>query len=123
MKDFKKLRIWQDSFEFVYQLYLILEKFPASERFNLTDQLKRCSVSINSNIAEGASRNSAKDNTRFLQLALGSAFECETQILIASRLNFISELDKSKLLFEISKIQSGIVKYMQVISVDIKDKN
>ncbi|WP_354667377.1 four helix bundle protein [Winogradskyella psychrotolerans] len=89
---FKELLIWKRSRLFCSEIYAITSKFPDSEKFGLTNQLRRASVSIPSNIAEGSSRNSNKDFARFLQISIGSAYEIETQLLISADLNFI--LDK-----------------------------
>ncbi len=78
---------------FCAEIYSITSKFPENEKFGLTNQLRRASISIPSNIAEGSSRHSNKDFTRFLQIAIGSAYEIETQLLIASDLNSIKKVD------------------------------
>ena len=75
---------------FCSDIYLATADFPSDEKFGLTNQLRRASVSIPSNIAEGSSRNSNKDFSRFLEIAIGSAYEVETQLMIASDLKFIS---------------------------------
>jgi four helix bundle protein len=80
--------------------------FPNEEKFGLTNQLRRASVSIPSNIAEGSSRQSNKDFARFLEIAIGSAYEVETQILISSDLGFITPED----LIELSNMLDEIIK-------------
>ncbi len=89
MHKFKELEIWKRSRLFCLEIYKITSQFPESEKFGLTNQLRRASVSIPSNIAEGSSRSSNKDFERFLQITLGSAYEIETQLLIAYDLKFI----------------------------------
>lgn len=89
MHRFKELEIWKKSRQFCFDIYTVTSDFPADEKFGLTNQLRRASVSIPSNIAEGSSRNSQKDFSRFLEIAIGSAYEIETQLLIASDLGFI----------------------------------
>ena len=91
MHRFKDLEIWKKSRLFCSTVYEITSKFPESEKFGLTNQLRKASVSIPSNIAEGSSRNSNKDFSRFLQITLGSAYEIETQLLIAFDLSFIDK--------------------------------
>lgn len=91
MHRFKKLKMWQLSREFCTDIYQTTSKFPTNERFGLVNQLRRSAVSIVSNIAEGSSRNSNKDFNRFLEIALGSAYEIETQLLISFDLNFLTE--------------------------------
>ncbi|WP_367881666.1 four helix bundle protein [Flavobacterium sp. ZE23DGlu08] len=80
--------------------------FPNDEKFGLTNQLRRAAVSIPSNIAEGSSRQSNKDFARFLEIAIGSAYEVETQILISSDLGFITPED----LIELSNMLNEIIK-------------
>ncbi|WP_420574111.1 four helix bundle protein [Kordia sp.] len=104
MHRFKDLSIWKRSRLFCSQIYEITSKFPESEKFGLTNQLRRASVSIPSNIAEGTSRNSNKDFIRFLRIALGSAYEIETQLLIAHDLKFISKENLQKLTIELEEI-------------------
>ena len=81
----------------VKKIYELTKEMPKSERYNLTDQLKRAAISIPSNIAEGCSRNSSKEFSRYIQIALGSAFEVETQLLIVKDIDF-AEIEDS--LFE-----------------------
>ena len=81
MHRFKDLEIWKKSRVFCSSIYEITSNFPESEKFGLTNQLRRASVSIPSNIAEGSSRKTNKGFSRFLQIALGSAYEIETQSL------------------------------------------
>ena len=104
MHRFKDLEIWKKSRLFCSSVYEITSKFPESEKFGLTNQLRRASVSIPSNIAEGSSRNSNKDFSRFLQITLGSAYEIETQLLIASDVKFITKEELDKLMNELNSI-------------------
>lgn len=90
MHRFKELEVWKQSREFCSDIYAVTSSFPEAEKFGLTNQLRRAAVSIPSNIAEGASRTSNKDFSRFLEIAIGSAYEIETQLLIASDLGFIN---------------------------------
>ena len=88
MRNFKQLKIWQKGFQVAVNCYKLTSAFPSQEKFGLTSQLNRAGVSIPSNIAEGSSRNSDKDYNRFIEISLGSAFELETQLLIAKELNY-----------------------------------
>ena len=90
MHRFKGLETWKQSRQFCSEIYSITASFPSDEKFGLTNQLRRASVSIPSNIAEGCSRISNKDFSRFLEIAIGSAYEIETQLLIATDLGFIT---------------------------------
>ena len=83
MRDFRKLEVWEQSMQLVKMVYKLCETFPKSETYGIKQQIQRCSVSIPSNIAEGCSRDSSKDFSRFIQIALGSSFELETQLLLA----------------------------------------
>jgi len=100
MRNFKNLHIWKDGIEIVKQTYLLSKVLPAEEKFGLISQICRASVSIPSNIAEGSARNSEIEYKRFLEIALGSAFELETQFIIIQELNFIDK-DKLVTLFDI----------------------
>ena len=104
MHRFKDLEIWKKSRIFCSSVYKITSKFPESDKFGLTNQLRRASVSIPSNIAEGSSRNSNKDFSRFLQITLGSAYEIETQLLIAFDLGFIEKEESDNLLSALGTI-------------------
>lgn len=83
MHNFKELNCWKEAKDFSVIVYKIAAKFPSSEIYGITSQIKRAAVSIPSNIAEGAGRNTNKDFSRFISIALGSAFELETQFIIA----------------------------------------
>jgi four helix bundle protein len=88
MKNFKELRIWQKGFEIAVEVYNLVQTFPSTEKFGLSSQATRCAISIPSNVAEGSSRKSDKDYSRFIEIALGSCFELETQLLIAKAVNY-----------------------------------
>lgn len=87
------------------EVYLATTAFPASEKFGLVSQMNRAVISIPSNIAEGAGRNSDKELAQFLSIAVGSAFELETQMILAQELKFISKENADTILPRISKIQ------------------
>ena len=89
MHQYKKLDFWQRSCTLCEVIYKETTSFPESERFGLTNQIRRAAVSIPSNIAEGASRPTNKDFQRFLSISLGSAFEMETQLYLAKQLDFM----------------------------------
>jgi len=93
MHNFKELKIWKLSRIFVKDIYLLTKKFPDDERFGLTQQIRRAVVSIPSNIAEGAGRCSDNEFSRFLNIANGSAFEVETQLILSLDLNYISQTE------------------------------
>jgi four helix bundle protein len=94
MKNFKKLMIWQKGMELV-KTYLLTEQMPSEEKYGLRSQVTRAVVSIPSNIAEGSAKRSKKEYIKFLEIALGFAYELETQVLIIENLNYgDSELRK-----------------------------
>jgi four helix bundle protein len=90
MNQYKNLKVWQKAFDLVADVYVITDKFPDREKFALTSQINRCAVSIVSNIAEGAGRNSRKEFNNFLGITLGSTCELETQLMIANRLGILT---------------------------------
>ncbi|GGZ71330.1 four helix bundle protein [Algibacter mikhailovii] len=117
MHRFKELEIWKRSRLFCSEVYAITSKFPESEKFGLTNQLRRASVSMPSNIAEGSSRQSNKDFTRFLQIALGSAYEIETQLLIAQDLNFVKDSELEYVFSELQEIIKMISKFKSTLKI------
>jgi len=93
MFNFEKLETWQKAINFADLVYEVTRGFPSEERFGLTNQMRRAAVSISSNIAEGAARNSANDYARFLEIAAGSLFEVVSQSFIGQRQGFLSKSD------------------------------
>lgn len=94
MASHKELKIWQESMDLVVVVYETVRTFPKEEMYGLTSQIKRAAISIPSNIAEGAGRQSQVEFIRFLYISLGSASELETQLEIAFRLGFITDLSQ-----------------------------
>ena len=91
MQDFRRLKVWQLGHEFTLAVYAATAKFPRSESFSLTSQLRRSASSIPSNIAEGCGRGSNADFARFLQTARGSASEADYQLQLAHELNYVDQ--------------------------------
>ncbi len=91
MHDFKKLHVWQKSRQLVKDIYEVSQDFPKEEMYGLTSQIRRSAISVPSNIAEGCGRSTNADTARFLDIAQGSCFELETQIILSFDLNYISE--------------------------------
>ena len=89
MRDFRKYRIWQDAISITNRVYNVTDLFPSKETYALSNQMQRAAVSIASNIAEGASRESPIEFARFLEISIGSAFEVETQLIIAYQRKYI----------------------------------
>lgn len=97
MFNFEKLETWQKAIGFADLVYEFTRRFPAEERFGLTNQMRRAAVSISANIAEGTARNSKNDYARFLEIATGSLFEVVSQSFVGKRQGFLSEIDFRKL--------------------------
>ena len=97
MFNFEKLETWQKAIAFADLVYELTRRFPAGERFGLTNQMRRAAATISSNIAEGTARNSQNDYARFLEIATGSLFEAVSQSFIGKRQGLLSEVDFRKL--------------------------
>jgi four helix bundle protein len=95
IKSFRDLMVWQKAMDLVVLVYEITKQFPVDERYALSSQVKRAAVSVPSNIAEGYGRCSTADYIRFLQNALGSVYELQTQLELTVRLKFV-RLDEVK---------------------------
>ena len=93
MKNYKELIIWQKGIVIIKGVYQLVKQLPAEEKYGLVSQITRAAVSISANIAEGSSRNSDKDYARFLQIALGSAFEVQTYLVVAKEMNLAKVTD------------------------------
>lgn len=93
INSYKDLLIWQKGIILVVKVYKLVKTFPQEELYALTSQIKRASVSIPSNISEGYGRNTDKSFSHFLDIARGSLFELETQLIIAKELEFITNID------------------------------
>jgi four helix bundle protein len=107
-RSYQDLEVWKLSIEFVKEIYRLTEKFPPSEIYGLTNQIRRAGVSIPSNIAEGQGRNSSKEFRQFLAIALGSLAEIETQLIIAREINFLGNEETDPLLETIDRIRKMI---------------
>lgn len=105
LKSFKDLVVWQRSFQLCKRVYQITRAFPADERFGLTAQLRRATVSIPSNIAEGYGRGTTRDYVRFLWTANGSVAEVETQLLLAKELEFLRPEDATNTLSSLAEVE------------------
>jgi four helix bundle protein len=115
MHNFKELKFWQKSVDLSVSIYKTTATFPSEEKFGLVSQLRRASVSIASNIAEGTSRNGDKEFLHFLSLSTGSAYEVETQLIIANKLNYINEIELGELIVQLTEIQKMIFSFSKRI--------
>lgn len=108
MNNYKELKVWQKSMDLAEKVYQLTKSFPDQEKFGLISQLRRCAVSIPSNIAEGAGRNSNKEFRNFLGIANGSANELNTQLLIAVRIGYVKEEQLKEIFSLLSEVQKII---------------
>ena len=116
MRPHRKLDVWNEAVAFVVDVYRVTRSFPKTEQYALADQLQRAAVSIPSNIAEGAARQTKKEFIQFLYIAQGSASEIDTQLEVARRLSYINESEKARLehkLDTIGKMLTGLIKSLK----------
>lgn len=104
VQGFRELHVWQRGMALAKSVYLAVSALPSEERFGLSSQLKRCAVSIPSNIAEGSSKRSTREFIRFLNIAHGSLCELETQVQLAYELDLLQEATCRPLLAEAAEI-------------------
>jgi four helix bundle protein len=113
-KSYTELKVWQEARRMVKRIYSISQSFPKEEIYGLQQQIRRCAISVPSNIAEGIGRNHNKDTVQFLYIAKGSLYEMETQLYLAMDLNYITEKTLSETLehlISIRKLLLGFIKY------------
>lgn len=113
IRSFTDLEAWKEGHRLVLLFYDVTKKFPSSEKFGLVNQIRRAAVSITSNIAEGFSRNGAREKVQFYYMALGSLTELQNQLIISRDLNFLSKEDFEKISEQsiiVSKLINGIIK-------------
>ncbi|MDR2281832.1 MAG: four helix bundle protein [Sphingobacterium sp.] len=105
MHQYKELKLWQKAIELVSEIYNLTDSFPERERFGLISQINRAAVSIPSNIAEGAGRNSDKEFVQFLAIAHASTYEVETQLIISKNLGYLLDDNLEAMLDKIAELQ------------------
>lgn len=108
MRNFRNLNIWRDGIALVAEIYQMASLLPEDEKYGLKSQICRASVSVPSNIAEGSSRNSEIEYKRFLEIAMGSLFEVETQLIIIKELSLISDEKINSIIELVNKEQKMI---------------
>jgi len=114
IKGHRDLNVWKKSLDLVEELYKCTRDFPKEESYSLTSQIRRSAISIPSNIAEGAARNSKKEFIQFLYIALGSTAELETQLIISGRLGYLKESTEFRTkLDEIKKMLLGLISFLR----------
>jgi four helix bundle protein len=116
IKSFTDLVAWQKAHQLVINIYKTTDKFPKKEIFGLINQMRRCAVSITSNVAEGFSRQGVKEKIQFYYLALGSITELQNQLLIAKDINYLSKEkfdELAKQTIEVHKLINGLIKSLK----------
>ncbi len=116
MKSYIELDVWKQSRQLVKQVYELTKQFPKEEQYGLSSQIRRCSVSVPSNIAEGHGRNHIKDSLQFFFIARGSLYELETQLYLSNDLGYFSNDDLTNLLEKITtckQMLNGLIRYFE----------
>ena len=121
VNNFHELIVWQKTHKLALHIYQITKTFPRDEQFGLTSQIRRSSVSVSSNIAEGFERKSSKDFCHFLVIARGSVSEVQAQLMLAKDLEYIDSKEFSQiyeLSIEVHKMINGLIKSLQTSKQD-----
>lgn len=105
MHNYKQLEVWNKGVDLASAIYKVTKNFPKEEKFGIISQMRRCSVSISSNIAEGAGRNSDNEFRQFLNIAFGSCSELETQLIISQNLEYLTKDEFEEITAELIEIQ------------------
>jgi len=121
-RSFRDLDVWKIAIDFAREIYLLTEKFPGSEAFGLTGQMRRSAISVPSNIAEGQGRNSSKEFRQFLSIALGSLAEIETQLVIAEQVGYMKPRALDKCLTSIDTMRKMIRSLSQSLQARLPNK-
>jgi four helix bundle protein len=118
MKDFRQLKVWEKSHQLALAVYKVTSKFPKEELYGLTSQIRRSSMSIPTNIAEGCGKFTDADFARFLQIAMGSASETEYQLLLSHDLGFLTKTQYDQLNTDVTEIKRMLASLLKTIRAD-----
>lgn len=118
MKDFRQLKVWEKSHQIALAIYRATKEFPKEELYGLTSQIRRASMSIPTNIAEGCGRNTDADFARFLQMAMGSASETEYQLILAHDLEFLSNESYEKLQNDVEEVKRMLASLLKTLRAE-----
>lgn len=121
MHNFRELIIWKEAMKIAKAVYVVSARFPAIENYGLIAQIRRSAVSVPSNIAEGAGRNSDKQFLNFISIAVGSAYELETQLLLSVDLGYVGEDDIKDIVADIILLQKKMYRFQEQLREKIKD--
>ena len=116
MRDFRNLDVWKISFEFAREIYRVTSEFPREEVYGLSSQLRRASVSISSNIAEGCGRRTSKDFVSFLYNAMGSVREVESQVLLSGELGYLGRENVDELMGKLNSLGRMLSRFISHVS-------
>jgi four helix bundle protein len=116
MHNFKELKIWQKARLLNKDIYVLTKTFPSEELYVLTSQMRRASISISSNIAEGSGRATDKDFSRFVDVAIGSSFELESQLYLGFDLEYYNESVLNTYLDKIQEIQKMVIQFKKKLN-------
>jgi four helix bundle protein len=118
VQDFRNLKVWARAHALTLDVYKVSKAFPREEMYGLTSQMRRASVSIGANIAEGSCRRGDVDFARFLQIATGSASEVEYHLLLARDLKLLESIDYKRLSDEVVEVKRMLASLMQKLRAD-----
>lgn len=119
IKSFTDLNAWREAHNLVLSIYKVTKSFPDDEKFGLIQQLRRCAVSVSSNIAEGFSRRTKKEKAQFFYTSLGSVTELQNQLLIARDIGYLSKdlfQELANRTITISKLTNGLIKSLKILN-------
>jgi len=116
MNSFRDLLVWKKGMELVTTVYSLTSKFPKEELYALTSQIRRCSISIPSNIAEGYGRRHKQDYVRFLEIARSSLYELQTQLEISKNINYIDEHELNVILEQCKELEKMLNSFIKTIA-------
>lgn len=119
MNNYKELNVWKNSISLAKDVFQLVKKFPKDEKYSTVDQIKRCTISISSNIAEGSGRNSEKEFIHFLSISYGSSCELDSLLIVCKEVNYISEDESNEFGAKIITIQ----KMIRSLQKSIKNRN
>ena len=115
MHNFRQLNIWDRSMDIAYDVINAASDFPNDYRFDITSQIKRSAISVPSNIAEGSARTTNKEFSRFIDIALGSAFELETQLILALRMGLLEKIKQDNFINDLIELQRMIAGFKKTL--------
>jgi len=118
MRDFRELKVWEKSHQLTLAVYQVIATFPKEERYGLTSQIRRASVSISANIAEGCGRSGDAELGRFLQIAMGSASELDYHVLLARDLGFLEKVQHEDLENDLTEVKRMLTGFIQKLKAD-----